>query len=72
MKKPTPEEQERSLRIRKCGKRGEYISSEDSRFNMRIYNKFPEWYKASENIVFNDTVPFGSEVRRSINPELYK
>ena len=72
MKKPSPEEQERSLSIRKRGKRDEYISSTDSRFTEVIFRKYPEWYEASEAIVFNETVPFGSNVSKPVDPELYK
>jgi len=72
MLKPPPEEQERCMAIRKRGKRGEYVSSTDNRFNMMIFRKYPEWYEASEAIVFNETVPFGSDARKVVNPELYK
>lgn len=72
MNKPLPEEQERSLSIRKRGKRGEHIPEHDNRFNLIIFRKYPEWYAASESIVFNETVPFGSTVRKKVNPELYK
>jgi len=72
MKKPTQGEQERSLEIRKRGKRGEHIPFADQRFNQGIFRKFPEWYRASESIVFNATVPFGSTARQPVDPELYK
>ena len=54
MKKPLSEEQERSLSIRKRGKRGEYISREDAHFNMKVFKNYSEWYEASEAIVFNE------------------
>ena len=53
----------RSITIRKRSKRGEYISPDDSKWNAKIYEKYPEWYKTSEAVVFNETVPFGSNVK---------
>ncbi len=63
MKEPDYIEAERCIEIRKRGKRGESLNQEDVRYCMRMYKRYPEWYTKTEARVFNETVPFGSNVR---------
>ncbi|MFA5745707.1 MAG: hypothetical protein WCX79_01145 [Candidatus Paceibacterota bacterium] len=63
MKTPEKDESKKCLQIRKRCKCGEYVSSEDIRFCEKMVSKYPEWYTKSEDEVFNDTIPFGSNVR---------
>jgi len=62
MKKPSSEERIRSIEIRKASKRGRYVSTEDSDWNRELHDMFPEWYRSTETMVFNETRPFGSRV----------
>lgn len=64
MKTPSEDESKRCLQIRKRSKRGEYVSPDDNRFCEKMYIKYPEWYEKTEDKVFNDTVPVGSNLRR--------
>lgn len=54
---------ERCIEYRKRAKRGEHLTPEESRFCERMFKKFPKWYAATEKRVFNETVPFGSNVK---------
>ncbi len=63
MKEPIYIHQTRCLELRKRSKRGEYLSSEESQFCAKMFKQFPEWYALTEKQVFNETVPFGSNVR---------
>jgi len=71
MKTPNEDESKKCLTIRKRDKRGEYVSPEDNRFCEKIYNKYTEWYVKTQDEVFNDTVPFGSNVRLKDGKEVY-
>ena len=64
MKEPTPEDARRCLEIRKRSRRGEYSPPEDHDFCGEIFKHYKEWYFKTEPKVFNDTVPFGSKVRK--------
>ena len=63
MKKPNDIDMKRSMDIRKSSKRGEHISKKDHLWNQKLYERYPDWYNATEARVFNETVPFGSNVR---------
>ena len=63
MKEPTPEDAKRCLQIRKRIKKGEYCHPEDIQFCEDMYRKYEEWYTISDDEVFNDTIPYGSNVR---------
>jgi len=62
-KKPCYEDAERCIAIRKRAKRGEQLSKQESHFCRTIFDAFPEWYAETEARVFNETVPFGSQVK---------
>ena len=63
MKAPPYEEAQRCLEIRKRSKRyGDYVP-ENIKFCGKMLEKYPEWYQATEEEVFNDTVPAGSTVK---------
>jgi hypothetical protein len=62
MKKPKREEQKRLLYIRKRSKRGSRVTKDERSFCYDMYDKYPEWYNKSEPRIFNETVPFGSNV----------
>ena len=64
MKTPTEDESKRCLQIRKRSKRGEYTHPDDNAFCGKMLKRYPEWYNITEDEVFNDTVPFGSNIRR--------
>ena len=64
MKMPLVNDAERCLELRKRGKRGQYLSPEDSKFCLKMFKQFPEWYSKTEARVFNETVPFGSNMRK--------
>ena len=59
---PPPSDAAECLDIRKRSKRGEYISPEQHTFCTNIYAKYEDWYNKTEEVVINETVPFGSEV----------
>jgi hypothetical protein len=63
MKTPNENESKRCLQIRKRNKRGEYIHPDDIRFCEKMFKDYPEWYKTTDEEVFNDTVPYGSHTR---------
>lgn len=54
---------EKVIGYRKRAKRGEYLSPEESRLCRQMLKQFPEWYEETEKRVFNETVPFGSNVK---------
>jgi hypothetical protein len=70
--KPQIVDEEKCLAIRRISKRGGYISPEDSKMCYKLGIKYPEWYSATEPIIFNDTVPFGSDVHGEVDYELLK
>lgn len=63
MKEPNAEDATHCIELRKRSKRGERLSSEEGRFCARMLDQYPDWYSATEKRVFNETVPFGSNVR---------
>ena len=71
MKTPNADESKKCLQIRKRNKRGEHVSTEDIRFCEKMYNKYTDWYTTTEDGVFNDTVPVGSNVRRKDGKTVY-
>ncbi len=71
MKEPTPDDAIRCLRIRKRTKRENDFSPDDMHFCEKMLIKYPEWYKKTEDEVFNDTVPFGSNVRKENGEYVY-
>lgn len=62
-KTPSPHDAERCLRLRKASKSGSHVSLEDMNFCHMMWRKYPEWYKKTQAQAFNETVPFGSNVR---------
>ena len=54
---------ERCIEYRKRSKRGERLLREESRFCEKMLKMYPDWYKETEKRVFNETVPFGSDVQ---------
>ena len=54
---------EKVIGYRKRAKRGEYLSPEEHRLCQQMLRQFPEWYEETEKRVFNETVPFGSNVK---------
>lgn len=71
MKTPNEDESKKCLQIRKRNRRGEYVSPEDTRFCEKIYMKYTEWYTKTQDEVFNDTVPVGSNVRHVNGETVY-
>lgn len=67
--RPPVEEAEKCLAIRRISKRGGYSPSEDHKLCYKLANKYPEWYSATETIIFNDTVPFGSFAHHKVDYE---
>lgn len=63
MKTPPYEDAERAIEIRKRSKQGHLSSPEDHAFCREMFRKYPKWYEKTEERVFNETVPFGSNVR---------
>ena len=61
MLEPSKEDQQRSIAIRCASKKGEYVSDKDHLWNSIIYGMFPEWYRATEDIIFQLTKPFGAK-----------
>lgn len=59
---PDPLEVDKCLRLRKCSKVGVQLSKEESEFCISMMKRFPKWYAVADVIVFNETVPFGSNV----------
>jgi len=69
MKKPPKDVIEKSLDIRcrsKCGN----ITRQEHDWNMKVFEKYEEWYNKTEAIVFNRTIPFGSSVYKPEEPDL--
>lgn len=54
------------LRLRKKSKQGHGLSPDEQAFCERVYRHFRDWYSRTEAVVFNETVPFGSNVRRPV------
>jgi hypothetical protein len=47
----------RCLQIRCASKRGETISEEDRAFYIKMYERFPAWYRDTESTIFHMTKP---------------
>lgn len=60
---PPNDEAERCIALRKFSKSVGMLSPEDSEFCRRMWKKYPKWYEETEERVFNETVPFGSQAR---------
>ena len=65
--RPTDVDSQRCLSIRKRSKRGHYSSPEDTKLCYKLATRYPEWYKETEPIVFNETVPYGSNAHKDVN-----
>ena len=65
MKTPCHEEAERCIGYRKRAKRGYPLTAEECAVCRHMLETFPEWYEETEERVFNETVPFGSNVKYS-------
>lgn len=52
------------IEYRKQSKRGCRLHPDASAFCERMWREFPVWYAEQEDRVFNETVPFGSQVSR--------
>lgn len=65
LKEPKYIEAERCIELRKRSKRGEALTSEQLGFCYKMLKQYPEWYSNTEERVFNETVPFGSNVKWS-------
>ena len=52
------------IEYRKQSKRGVRLHPDHSAFCERMWREFPVWYAEQEYRVFNETVPYGSQVRR--------
>ncbi len=63
MKEPIYIHKSRCLELRKRSKRGECLSPDDSKFCAKMFKQYPDWYASTEKQVFNETVPFGSNVQ---------
>lgn len=64
MKQPSCVEFERCFDLRCKAKQGYMLTTEDMKFLMQMFEKYPEWYKSLNSDIFNRTAPFGS---RQIN-----
>jgi hypothetical protein len=62
MKTPTYPDAEKCIELRKKSKQGIPISKEDHAFCRQMFKNFETWYSKTEKRVFNETVPFGSNV----------
>lgn len=62
-KVPPCDEAERCVALRKYSKSAGSLSSEDLEFCRKMWEKYPKWYAETEERVFNETVPFGSQAR---------
>lgn len=69
-KTPSPQDAEKCLDLRKRSKRGEHLTIEDSQFISFMFKKYSSWYKKTEIIVFNETIPFGSNIQMKKEGEL--
>ena len=63
IKKPQYEDAERCISLRKFSKTTGHLSQEDHEFCQKMWKMYPKWYATTEERVFNETVPFGSNVR---------
>jgi hypothetical protein len=61
---PPYEDARRCLALRKRSRSGSQNSPEESAFCESMWRQYPNWYQRTETEVFNDTVPFGSYVKR--------
>jgi hypothetical protein len=62
MIKPPPDIIQKSIDIRCRARKNLPITRKEHDWNMKVYNKYPEWYERTEPHIFNQTVPFGSSV----------
>jgi len=72
---PTIEEEIRCMDIRKRSKRGglgDHVSQEEHEFCRDMVDKYEEWYGKTEPVIFNATVPFGSNASREVDEEYFK
>ena len=63
MKTPSSSDATLCLTLRKQSKQGHTLSKEDHDFCAKMWKKYPKWYKETSKEVFDDTVPYGSNVR---------
>lgn len=61
MKIPEYGVQQRCLDLRCITKKGGKLSKSEMKFIETMNNKYPEWYKSTEQWVFEATKPFGSQ-----------
>ena len=61
---PSDSDAELCIEYRKQSKRGVRLHPDASAFCERMWQEFPVWYADQEYRVFNETVPFGSQVSR--------
>jgi len=54
---------EKVIGYRKRAKRGGLLTPEESQLCLQMFVQFPQWYRETEKCVFNETVPFGSNVK---------
>jgi len=70
MKTPKLADAERCIEIRKASKSGRGLTGiEDREFCRKMFLKYGAWYAATEERVFNETVPFGSSVTYRTPPQ---
>jgi hypothetical protein len=62
-KVPSVEDAEKCIKFRKLSKQGVEIGKEGHAFCRTMFEHYRKWYSDTEERVFNETVPFGSNVR---------
>lgn len=62
MKIPSYHDAEKSLDIRRRSKRGLVVSLNEHKFNQKLMFKYWDWAIATDPQVFNESVPFGSDI----------
>lgn len=63
MKTPEYEIAEKCISLRKLSKQGISLSPAEHEFVLKMFKDYPKWYNETQERVFNETVPFGSDVR---------
>lgn len=54
---------ERCITLRVKSKQGQRLHPEDVAFISKFFDEFPDWYRATERRVHNESAPFGSRLK---------
>ena len=61
-KTPSYEEAEECISLRVQSKTGRSLNEKEMSFIKKMLKKYPEWYRNTNDRVFKESAPFGSQI----------